>query len=123
MGLDTSHDCWHGSYSSFNDFRARIAADQGIDDLRQFYKDHPSMDTKPYEEAGVDPRIIPLLNHSDCDGELSPIECREIALFLNEYMQRIEGKDLGAKWHREEVNQFSTGAMKAWMQNEHVEFR
>jgi len=31
MGLDVSHDCWSGSYSTFNDYRAVIAACIGID--------------------------------------------------------------------------------------------
>lgn len=123
MGLDTSHDCWHGPYSSFNDFRTRIAADQGIDDLRKFYKDNPTMDAKPYEDAGVDPRIIPLLNHSDCDGTLSPIECKGISLFLSEYEQRIVGTGIDDGLHRDNVKRFAEGAAKAWVLNQEVEFR
>lgn len=25
MGLDTTHDCWHGSYGSFNAWRIQLA--------------------------------------------------------------------------------------------------
>lgn len=30
MGLDTSHDCWHGAYSAFNRWREGIAKAAGI---------------------------------------------------------------------------------------------
>ena len=33
MGLDTSHDCWHGSYSSFNSWRHEIARVAGMPPL------------------------------------------------------------------------------------------
>jgi hypothetical protein len=29
MGLDTTHDCWHGSYGGFNRWRNAIAAAAG----------------------------------------------------------------------------------------------
>lgn len=30
MGLDTSHDCWHGAYSAFNRWREAVAKAAGI---------------------------------------------------------------------------------------------
>ncbi len=30
MGLDTTHDCWHGPYSSFNRWRTQLAAEIGL---------------------------------------------------------------------------------------------
>lgn len=33
MGLDTSHDCWHGSYSSFHRWRCMIAQEAGLPPL------------------------------------------------------------------------------------------
>jgi len=34
MGLDTSHDCWHGAYSSFMRWRCEIAKAAGLPPLR-----------------------------------------------------------------------------------------
>lgn len=31
MGLDTTHDCWHGAYSAFHRFRHGIARAIGLD--------------------------------------------------------------------------------------------
>ena len=33
MGLDTSHDCWHGAYSAFNRWRCAIAKAAGLPPL------------------------------------------------------------------------------------------
>ena len=73
MGLDFSHTNAHWSYSGFNRFRRAIAAHEGIDldAMRGFGGDHDwSTATTP---------LKPLLNHSDCDGELTPQECRQVA--------------------------------------------
>lgn len=72
MGLDIS--CGHShiaswSYSGFMAFRVKLAKEIGIN-LREmvgFDGNTPWTSDDP---------IIPLLNHSDCDGELSPEECK-----------------------------------------------
>ena len=35
MGLDTSHDAWHGSYSTFNEWRNLIARAAGFPPLKE----------------------------------------------------------------------------------------
>ena len=57
MGLDTTHDCWRGSYSSFNRFRYSLAEQIGIN----------LDDYSGYNEN----ELMPLFNHSDCDGILT----------------------------------------------------
>ena len=65
MGLDTSHNAWHGPYSSFNEFRDMLAKQIGIN-LNDYYGYGGTLDLMSIEHD-----IQPLLNHSDCDGELS----------------------------------------------------
>jgi len=71
MGLDFSHCPTHWTYHGFHDFRIRLAKLIGVD----FEKD---------DTTNLDDPIAPLLNHSDCDGELSPEECRLVAPRLRE---------------------------------------
>lgn len=78
MGLDFSHGEAHWSYSGFHRFRVELAAAIGVDlDQMQGFGGEISWEN-------VNNPIIPLLNHSDCDGELSPEECRQIAPKLKE---------------------------------------
>ncbi len=54
------------SYGGFNAFRARLAESAGMGDLKEYRgyggdKDWPLYDDEP---------LVPLLNHSDCEGEL-----------------------------------------------------
>lgn len=107
MGLDTSHNAWHGSYSSFMRWRKRIADVAGLPPLELmegFYKpieenkrihifDIPSLWTvKPSNSIlDVDKRLPiswnclkpsplhELLYHSDCDGEIPWEICNDIA--------------------------------------------
>ena len=83
MGLDFSHSDAHWSYSGFMHFRTRLADEVGIDLSR--------MDGFDGIERwdGIEDDIVPFLNHSDCDGTLSPEQCKTIA-------PRIE--QLIAKW-------------------------
>lgn len=41
LGLDISHGCWHGPYSSFNEFRVEIAKVAGIS-VTDGYVDEPA---------------------------------------------------------------------------------
>ena len=82
MGLDlvvegTAHHArW--SYSGFNRFRKRLAEQLGfsLDQMVGFGGDVPW-------NTVSDP-IVPLLDHSDCEGELSPLEAASVAPRLRE---------------------------------------
>jgi len=65
------------SYSGFDEFRTRLAKEVGLDldQMVGFGGSHA------WE---LDDPITLLLNHSDCDGSLSPIECDQIAPRLQE---------------------------------------
>ena len=93
MGLDTSHDCWHGPYSSFNDWRRQVASAAGFD--------FDGLDDSKYEWCNflgmwrnepADP-IEVLLVHSDCDGYLFQHVAERIADRLEELLPALRGLD------------------------------
>lgn len=122
MGLDTSHNAWHGPYSRFDRFRFAIAKAAGLGDLNQYegynvpLGDHipPPLATK-FPSIEVQPLVI-LLDHSDCDGEIllehqEPLRQALLALY-----DRIE-----PEW-RPELTQFCQGLADATAEGEPVEF-
>lgn len=82
MGLDTTHDCFHGAYSAFNRFRQYIAKGCG--------GSFPPHDPEFRDDDGnkplpghwyYEPKIVPeehregmtlFLGHSDYDGIFTP---------------------------------------------------
>jgi len=70
MGLDTTHGCWNGPYSSFSVFRTLIAASMGFDlsEMEGFCARGKKWSELPESDIYI------LLNHSDCDGEISTNE-------------------------------------------------
>lgn len=65
MGLDTTHGCWHGAYSAFHRWRAKIAEVAGLPDI---------MTMQGYKKKtpwNLDDPLTALLSHSDCDGSLA----------------------------------------------------
>lgn len=77
MGLDVGRASW--SYSGFNRFCTRLASMIGLtlDRMVGFGGDQQWPD--PKEEP-----IVFLLDHSDCDGDLTPDQCHRIAPRLRE---------------------------------------
>lgn len=82
MGLDTSHDCWHGPYSAFMRFRQRLwqlamrerdekaggRASQAPDlmDTKE-YMGKPGAPSLHHFLPVTDP-LVWFFDHSDCDG-------------------------------------------------------
>jgi hypothetical protein len=66
------------SYSGFHAFRSRLFRSIGgeLDEMEGFGGERPW--------SGVDDPLVPLLNHSDCEGELSSDACARIAPRLRE---------------------------------------
>lgn len=83
MGLDFSHTTAQWSYTGFNSFRRAIALFEGfdLDDMKGFGGDR--------DWATVTTDLEPFLNHSDCDGQLTPDECRRIAPRLREVVNEL----------------------------------
>lgn len=117
MGLDTSHDAWHGPYSSFNDFRKWLAIQIGIN-LNE-YAGYGGNGTKDLQSIPHD--IMPLLNHSDCDGELTPDECRLIAKGIKEILDKLP-KDTHEWSYYQMAIRFRKGCVKAANAKQNLEF-
>jgi hypothetical protein len=115
VGLDTTHDCWHGAYSSFGIWRNAICEAAGFGPLRN-YAGFGGILAFPPDDA-----LTALLDHSDCDGDLKWEICGRLADRLEELVQKVrEDHDcyLASKtW------QFIKGLRRAHEARENVEFR
>jgi hypothetical protein len=150
MGLDTSHDCWHGSYGVFNAWREQLCLSAGLPPLslmEGFYsaddisspffilKHAPEMIREPIErkvlaflpikwDALKPNALYKLLYHSDRDGEIEAVDCVPIADALTELLPKLpEGEHPGhiGNW-RAKTQQFIDGLRAAAFKNENVEF-
>lgn len=122
MGLDTTHDAWHGPYSSFNKWRTWLAKFEGIElDKMQGYGGDIEW-TKEQKESDY----YPLLFHSDCDGELSVEECKQTGKWLDKLIEKYkpEKPDNGKMidWNLQHAVSFMLGCKKAISANEPIEF-
>ena len=73
MGLDFDRSDAHWSYSGFGRFRNDLACAIGIHlQSMQGFGGHGLW-------SEIDDPLVPLLDHSDDDGELSPEECAQVA--------------------------------------------
>lgn len=119
MGLNTTHNCWNGAYSSFNRFRYSLARQIDID-LNEYYG-YGFGGTK--DLSTIDHELMPLFNHSDCDGILTPSECKQIAIGLDKVLENFK-EDLNAPFYfKESIIQFRDGCLEAYANNENVEFQ
>ena len=125
MGLDTTHDAWHGPYSAFHLFRqALIAAIGGT-----YTEVHPAGYDWTYDDAIVPSEHVAglsvLLNHSDCDGEISPDDCLAVAAALEWVAPRMPDDGAGALSEftpRARALQFAKGCRLASEKGEALEF-
>lgn len=73
------------SYKGFRCFRRRLAAEEGIDlDVMAGF----GTGLGQVSWDGVTSPLIPLLNHSDCDGHLTPAQCAQMMPRLAEICER-----------------------------------
>ncbi len=148
MGLDTTHDCWNGSYGAFHRFRCKIAELVGIPlNLMETMFDHDrfimfkkelgkngSWMGDAFDEwlSGIpfkwehfesDP-ICYLLHHSDCDGDILHKHCLPLANRLKELLPEIILSEDGGRignW-KDTMTTFIDGLMKAHEAGEDVGF-
>lgn len=114
MGLDTSHDAWHGSYGGFHLWRIRVAEAAGFPPLDEMDGFGPPL--RPWRGAPGDQRLAPLLSHSDCDGDISPEDCASIAAALDDLGPRLDD------WARPLAERFAAGCRRAAEAEERLEF-
>lgn len=112
MGLDFSHCDARWAYSGFNRFRNRLSAAININ-----YENMEGCGgDQKWEE--IKDAILPLLNHSDCDGELSPEECKTIAPRLLEIIAPWPNDD----YDKIQATELAEGMQWAASKNENLEF-
>ena len=118
MGLDFSNNDAHWSYGGFMNFRRKLAKEIEIDiDSMQGFVDG---------KGGIswdnvtDPLKI-FLNHSDCDGELSPKECELIAPRLLEII-RTWDDSLDNQYDKSQAILLISGMNKSIINKEPLEF-
>lgn len=123
MGLDTTHNCFHGPYTYFGDFRRALAKAAGMPPLalmEGFYRPptppQESADGLPIKWEALKPDPIHvLINHSDCDGSIDVMDCLPLANRLRELLPLV------GDW-QEETTRFIKGLLLAFDRGEDVEF-
>lgn len=129
MGLDCSHDAFHGAYSAFNRLRKEVARAVGgsfpphenreLDDDMWYIDDAYTAESHP--------GLFAFLSHSDCDGEFTPEECVQVA---NDLEPLIDSLPNGGHGHietnggyRRSLQRFVDGCRLAASKNESLLFR
>lgn len=67
-----------------------------------------------------DRRLVPLLHHSDCDGEISPEDCAAIADALEELLPKLSRES--DQWVSGNARVFAAGCRLAAASNEPLDF-
>lgn len=119
MGLNVTYNCWDGAYSSFRRFRYSLGHQIGInlDD----YIGYGDKGTKNLKDINND--LMPLFNHSDCDGELTVKECKSIIKGLNSVLENFN-EDIEADFDfKDRIIQFRDGCLRAVSDNKMIHFR
>lgn len=135
MGLDTSHDCWHGPYSMFMRWREmlnllvmmdRMKAcpdDPVVEKIRNMGSTREAL-VAAWEAGQYDDQSVPinvLMGHSDCDGEIAAEMCGPLADALEALLVRMPQRalyDMG----RPATERFIAGLRLAAAAGEPVEF-
>lgn len=142
MGLNTSHGCWDGSYSTFAAWRRWLANRVGIPLMAMegfghedgLVLEHTNLALEgavtrwmihpiSWDVLRPDP-IYALLNHSDCDGELALADLPGIARRLREIADRERTRDDGGESAQmiQFCDQFASGCLRAIQAGENVDF-
>jgi len=152
MGLDTTHDAWHGAYSAFMRWRTEIARAAGLPPLElmegffcprngghgipTIYVDPNSSELALRGIARIEERLPikweclkpsplhELLYHSDCDGEIPAESCGPIADELEKLLPLLPEGEAGGHVGdwRAKTQQFIDGLRRAAAASEPLGF-
>lgn len=131
MGLDTTHNCWHGPYSAFGDWRNTIAraagfgittTSDGIKTVDLPYHDFVAKNYMGDWDRTPDEILMVLFVHSDCEGEIKPEHCGPLADRLEGLMHSLP-VDTWRVMYRNETRQFIDGLRMAADAGEPVRFQ
>ena len=135
MGLDTTHEAWHGAYSAFSRWRDKVARAGGYA-VWTVKSAHLEIDTVmidwghitdenmygAWEETPSDPLIV-LIAHSDCEGVIHPAQAGPLADRLEELLPNLDGDGGGhVGSYREKTQAFIDGLRSAVAAGEDVDF-
>lgn len=138
IGLDTSHDCWHGACAAFTRWRHQLAEAAGYDIRLVIDNDYrlgrdtvmidwghitPANLYGEWEETPADPLLV-LIAHHDDEGVLHPAQGGPLADRLEELLPALpDGTALGhiGNW-RDKTRKFIAGLRAAAAADEDVEF-
>ena len=112
MGLDTTHDCWHGPYGAFSRWRNAIAEAAGYEVGPTDHGTQYLLDWDQYEwcnfqgmwQEQPSDALLVLLVHSDCDGYLFPEHLSGVAQRLEEVLPKLSDE-----WTIQKTQQFIDG--------------
>ncbi|MGJ1359486.1 hypothetical protein ACR788_21720 [Sphingobacterium siyangense] len=113
MGLDTTHNAFHGAYSAFMRFRKGLVDHSLKQDVMDFIGFGGTVTEETIEDLGLQR----LINQSDCDGEISPQDCKLIADYLDRVIPNLAEGELKSR-----SIQFRDGCLLAYSNNEFIEF-
>lgn len=150
MGLDVSHDAFRGAYSAFNRLRQCVCKALGeehsfpphyvylergivLQDKDGFCVCHPDKKEEfmyiPDDLKRDKPGLYEFLVHSDCDGEISPELCVNVANDLEQLLPRVKALNWEAYGHiaayggyAETLQLFIDGCRSAASANEPLRF-
>ena len=129
MGLDTSHDCWHGPYSAFTRWRNEVARAAGYqvgpnrDGFATVLIDWDQFPMKNYQgewDKVPDDPLILLIAHSDCDGVIYPEHAALLADRLTELLPLLKDSH---HVYRQKTEQFIRGLRSASERGEKILFQ
>ena len=119
MGLRTTHNCWDGPCTLFNDFRYALGRQIGIN--LSDYEGYRGGGMKPLESIEHD--LMPLFNHSDCDGVLTVKESAQIAKGLDSVLNNFNDEVETYYDFKEHVIQFRDGCLDAVSKKQKIKFQ
>lgn len=133
MGLDTTHDCWHGPYSSFMRWREWLnlfvmtdrakAGDKVAESISHMGATREAV-VRAWTEGCYDDQTVPinvLMNHSDCDGEIPAVICGPLADALEALLVHMPERGIYDE-KRPATERFIKGLRKAAAAGEPVGF-
>lgn len=136
MGLDTTHDAFHGAYSAFNNFRRFLLKSIGGSfpphENKELLDGHWYWGEGQGYSSETHKGLLEFFAHSDCDGEISPEMCKIVADELEAILPKVEelSKTEQAYGHIlrdggwvEVTKRFIEGCRLAHERNEPLEFR
>lgn len=129
MGLDTTHNAWHGPYSAFGRWRNTMAvsADYELVKDGQGWPVASAVLDRDWEAENYQGRwdsppedpLLLLLVHSDCDGVIEAKHCLRLAERLEGLLPKLPADD---PYWLAKTQQFIDGLRRAAKLNEPLEF-